>query len=319
MKYFSVLLSVFILVSCDTESKVEEEIAAIVVDFTIERFEKAFYDAKESELPQLKETYPFMFPAHYPDSFWIERKRDSMQLELLLESIETFNETREVELEIEQLFQHLVYYFPEFTIPRIITATSSVDYRNKVIVTDTIVLVSVDTYLGPEHRFYDGIQNYLKQNFNRAQVVVDMAAAYGEKYSYQSQRKTFLDEMLYYGKILYFMDVMIPFKTDTEKIGYSQDQLEWSVSNEYFIWNYFIDKELLYSTDSKLPSRFINPAPFSKFYLEIIDNESPGRVGRFIGWQIVRAYMANNDVSLKEMLTEEPITIFNKSNYKPRK
>lgn len=319
MKYFLVLLSVFILVSCDTESKVEQEIAAIDVDFTIERFEKAFYDAKESELPQLKETYPFMFPAHYPDSFWIERKRDSMQLELLLESIETFNETREVELEIEQLFQHLVYYFPEFTIPRIITATSSVDYRNKVIVTDTIVLVSVDTYLGPEHRFYDGIQNYLKQNFNRAQVVVDMAAAYGEKYSYQSQRKTFLDEILYYGKILYFMDVMIPFKTDAEKIGYSQDQLEWSVSNEFFIWNYFIDKELLYSTDSKLPSRFINPAPFSKFYLEIIDNESPGRVGRFIGWQIVRAYMANNDVSLKEMLTEEPITIFNKSKYKPRK
>jgi gliding motility-associated lipoprotein GldB len=319
MKYFLVLLSVFILVSCDKESKVEQEIAAIDVDFTIERFEKAYYDAKESELPQLKKAYPFMFPAKYPDSFWIARKQDSMQLELLSGSIEAFNEANDVNLEIEQLFQHLIYYFPEYRVPRVITATSSVDYRNKVIVTDTIVLVSVDTYLGPDHKFYDGIQNYLKQNFKRDQIVVDMAAAYGEKYSYQTQRKTFLDEMIYYGKILYFMDVMIPFKTDAEKIGYTQDQLDWSQENEFFIWNYFIDKELLYSTDSKLPSRFINPAPFSKFYLEVIDNESPGRIGRFMGWQIVRAYMANNEVSLKEMLTEEPITIFNNSKYKPRK
>jgi hypothetical protein len=29
---------------------------------------------------------------------------------------------------------------------------------------------------------------------------------------------------------------------------------------------------------------------FSKFYLEI-DNESPGQVGGWIGWQIVRSYM----------------------------
>ena len=319
MKYLLVLLSVFVLVSCDSESKVEQEIAAIDVDFMIERFDKAFYDAEASELLNLKQAYPFMFPASYPDSFWIERMQDTLQIELLEESVAAFNDISDVKFDIEQLFQHLTYYYPEFTIPRVITSTSSVDYRNKVIVTDSIVLVSVDTYLGPEHRFYEGIQNYLKQNFRRDQIVVDMAAAYGEKYSYQSQRKTFLDEMIYYGKIQYFMDVMIPFISDAEKMGYTQDQLEWSQANEFFIWNHLIDKELLYSTDSKLPSRFINPAPFSKFYLEVIDNESPGRIGRFIGWQIVRAYMSKNDISLKEMLTEEPITIFNNSNYKPSK
>ena len=45
MKYFFVLLSVFVLVSCDSESKVEREIAEIEVDFMIERFDKVFYDA----------------------------------------------------------------------------------------------------------------------------------------------------------------------------------------------------------------------------------------------------------------------------------
>jgi hypothetical protein len=41
------------------------------------------------------------------------------------------------------------------------------------------------------------------------------------------------------------------------------------------MWRYFIEKELLYSVDQKLIPRFINMAPFSKFYLEI-DNEGQG-------------------------------------------
>ena len=75
---------------------------------------------------------------------------------------------------------------------------------------------------------------------------------------------------------------------------------------------------MLYSTDSKLANRFINPAPFSKFYLEI-DNESPGRVGAWIGWQIVRSYMKNNEVSLKQLLVMDATEIFNNSKYKPKK
>ena len=67
------------------------------------------------------------------------------------------------------------------------------------------------------------------------------------------------------------------------------------------MWRYFIENEIFYSDDPKLIPRFINPAPFSKFYLEI-DNESPGRVGAWIGWQIVRSYMKNNEVSFADLL-----------------
>ena len=42
-------------------------------------------------------------------------------------------------------------------------------------------------------------------------------------------------------------------------------------------------------------------------------------VGRYLGWQIVRAYMKNNSVDLKKMLQEKPETIFNNSKYKPKK
>lgn len=305
--------------SCKKESKLEADIAQIEVDFIIERFDKALGEAQPEDLPKIKEAYPFMFPDRYDDAFWIERLNDTLQQDLIRESNKVLRDLKNEKDEFFMLFQHLKFYFPEFRVPRVITTTSSVDYRNKVIATDTIVLISIDTYLGKDHEFYQGIQHYLRQNFEREQMVVDMANAYAEKYSFQISRKTLLDEMVYYGKLLYFKDVMVPFKSDAQKIGYSEEQLDWAKSNEFFIWNHFIDKELLYSTDSKLPSRFINPAPFSKFYLELIDRESPGRIGQFIGWQIVRSYMANNDISLKDLLTKEPLEIFNNSKYKPQK
>ncbi|MFD2551953.1 gliding motility lipoprotein GldB [Bizionia sediminis] len=317
MKYVVLLLILVGLVSCGKQNKLEKEIEKIAVNFEVERFDKAFDTVTPEGLPQLKNTYPFMFPKHYSDAFWINRMADTLQQELVSESVRIFNDFTPEKQQITSLFKHLKYYFPEFRVPRVITSTSSVDYRNKVIVTDTIVLISIDTYLGKDHVFYQGIQNYLKANFERDQIVVDMAAAYAEKYIFQTDRKTLLDEMIYFGKQLYFKDVMLPKVSDATKIGYTEDHLQWAKENEWFIWNYFIGKELLFNTDSKLPSRFINPAPFSKFYLELIDNESPGRIGQYIGWQIVKSYMANNNVSLKTMLQADPSEIFNTSKYKP--
>jgi uncharacterized protein YjaZ len=75
---------------------------------------------------------------------------------------------------------------------------------------------------------------------------------------------------------------------------------------------------MLYSNDQKLIARFINPAPFSKFYLEI-DNESPGQVGAWIGWQMVRSFVQNNDMPLENLLKTNAKEIFIKSKYKPKK
>ncbi|MBT8260037.1 MAG: gliding motility lipoprotein GldB, partial [Bacteroidia bacterium] len=220
--------------------------------------------------------------------------------------------------EIENLFKHLKYYNKTFREPRVITVTNDIDYRNKTIVTDSIVLIALDTYLGKDHRYYDNIQKYLAQNFTPSQIVSDLASQYAFKSIYQSETKTFLDEMIYYGKELYFKDKVIPFKSDAEKIGYTEEDYIWAQENEQYIWENFVEKQYLFDTDTKLVSRFINPAPFSKFGLQL-DSESPGKLGRFIGWQIVRAYMKNNNVSLQEMLKTEPVEIFNNSKYKPRK
>jgi uncharacterized protein YjaZ len=124
--------------------------------------------------------------------------------------------------------------------------------------------------------------------------------------------------MIYYGKELYLKDLLLPEYTDADKMGYTPTQINWCEENESYMWRYFIEKEMLYSDDQKLKNRFINPAPFSKFYLEI-DTESPGRVGAWIGWQIVRSYMNNNEVSLPQLLETNAKEIFEKSKYKPKK
>ena len=149
-------------------------------------------------------------------------------------------------------------------------------------------------------------------------MMPDLATSFLETKIPPSNDKMLISAMIYYGKQLYMKDLLLPEHTDAEKIGYTPTQLAWCEDFESYIWRYFIENKLLYDTDSKLPSRFITPAPFSKFYLEI-DNDSPGRVGQWLGWQIVRSFMENNDVSAQEMLKLDARQIFERSRYKPKK
>ena len=317
-KLLSTIVIIYLTLSCQNESKLENEIAKIDIKVNVERFDRLFAQITPTGLPKLKDDYPFMFSKNYNDSLWIARISDTLQQQLNAEVDKAFSDSSLIEGEIESLFQHLKYYYKTFRTPRIITVTSDVDYRNKTIVTDSIVLIALDTYLGADHDFYGGLSKYLRQNFESSQIVSDLATQYAEQHIFQTRRKTLLDEMIYFGKTLYFKDIMIPFKEDEEKIGYTKEQLEWAIANESNIWRFFVEKESLFDSSPKLVERFINPAPFSKFNLEL-DGESPGRLGQYMGWQIVRAYMKNNDATLQQLLEADAEDIFNNSRFKPRK
>ncbi len=309
----------FMLHACKQEHTLENNIAAIDTKVTIERFDQILAQATADNLPKIRAEYPFMFSGTDKDSLWLSRNKDTIQQELVAEVNATYKTTAALQKDIASLFNHIKYYFPEFQPPRIITTTSMVDYRNSVIVTEGLALIALDTYLGKDHRFYEGIQKFIRENFEAHQITVDLSKAYADRYIYQEERRTLLDEMIYYGKQLYFSATMLPHKTAEQHIGYTPEQLEWAKLNEHYIWRYFVERELLFSTDTKLPVRFIKPAPFSKFYLAEIDGDSPGKIGQYIGWQIVNAYMAHNEVSLKDMLKTKPKVIFDNSKFKPRK
>ncbi|MUH35987.1 gliding motility lipoprotein GldB [Zobellia amurskyensis] len=315
---FAIFIISVLFLGCNEGPKVSEEVKKINIDLQVDRFDKEFAAATPENLSVLKKKYPYLFPERYADSVWVAKMKDTIQVELLSEVEKTFSNFSNQEQSLELLFQHIKYYFPNFETPKVVTVTSDVDYSNRVILTDTLLLIGLDNYLGPEHRFYRDIQNYISADLDSQYLAVDVASAFAKKVVPRPQERTFLAQLIYYGKELYLKDRLLPLETDAQKVNYTEEQLLWSEANEQAIWRNFIENEYLYSTDNTLARRFLDPAPFSKFGLEL-DNESPGRVGRYIGWQIVKAFMDKNEVTLQQLLSLPAEEIFKKSNYKPRK
>ncbi len=315
------LLSLFtllvVLSSCDKKNKIEKEVEEIPVTINVERFDKIFYESPVENLQNVKNKYPYFFPSQTPDSVWVNKIKNPLYRELYSEVQKKYSNFEKVNSDLEALFQHIKYYFPNTKTPKVVTLISEMDYQNKAIYTDSLVLISLDLYLGKNHKFYE-FPEYLKQNFEQNQIMPDIVSSFSITKIPYGNNRNLLSQMVYAGKQLYLKDVLLPETSDAEKIGYTPEQITWCQENESYMWRYFMQEQLLYSTDSKLSTRFINTAPFSKFYLEI-DNESPGRVGTWVGWQIVRSFMNNNDVNLQQLLQMDPIEIFQNSKYKPKK
>ncbi len=288
------------------------------MDVEIIRFDKEFANANPADLPKLKAEYPAFFPKQYSDSIWVEKLIDTLQDQLESEVVKKFPNDEKLDAVLVPLFQHIKYYFPKFRTPVVVTTTSDVDYRNKVILADSMLVIGLDNYLGNEHRFYEGIDKYISKEMKPSQIGPDVADTYARQYIKPPSKATFLGQIIYYGKELYLKDLWLPNISDAEKIGYTEEEFQWAEENEEYMWRYFVEKELLYSTEPKLGARFISPAPFSKFYLDI-DNESPGMLGRYLGWKIVRAYMENNDTDVQQLMITDADELFTNSKYKPKK
>ena len=318
MRIYLALLTTILFFGCAKDTGIEKDINAVPITVEILRFDKLFGTAHLNDLPNLKRSYPIFFPKQFHDTIWEMKMNDSLTQQLYVEVMKKYWSERKLKADLEGLFKHIKYYFSNFKTPNVVTANSDVDYRNKIFIADNMLVISLDNYLGSDHFFYEGIPSYVVENMKESQIISDVAAIYSQMYAPKIQSRTFLAQMIYYGRILYLKDLWLPNASDEVKIGYSQEKLKWIQENETEIWRNFVENEYLYSTNPKLVSRFIDPAPFSKFYLEI-DNDSPGMVGRFIGWQIVKSYMDKNNVGLDKLLTISEEEIFKKSKYKPKK
>jgi gliding motility-associated lipoprotein GldB len=308
----------FLSISCKNEIAKKVDVSNIEVAVSVIRFEQKFFEADEKTLPQLKNKFPYLFPAQN-DSIWLNKIKDKEERELYNKSQEVFGDFESEKTQIEDLFKHVKYEHPNFESPEIITLITNLDYQSKVVYADSLLFVSLDMYLGKNSEVYQDFPVYLSQNFDKSQLVIDMASAISDRYFTPEKSRQFLDMVIGAGKKMVMIDHYLPSVSNAQKIGYSEAEYEWAVANETQIWKYFIENKLLYSTDSKLVDRFMADAPFSKFYIDI-DKESPGRIGVWLGWKIVAAYMNNNkDVTLRQLLQTDAEEIFNNSKYKPKK
>lgn len=299
-------------------SEIRPEIQALPIKLTLNRFDQEFDRLEDHKLELLKDKYPYLFPTQYPDSIWIAKHRDTLQQRLRSEVNDVFRDFEPYRADLELFYKHVAYYFPGAKIPTVITLTNDVDVDNRVVLADSLLFIGLDNYLGPQHEFYQGFSRYIAKDLNPDYIVSDVAESFAISIIPYPKERSFMSRMVYFGKILYLKDMLLPQISDSLKIRYTARELGWAKANEGQIWRYFVERELLYSTDQQLNPSFLDPAPFSKFRLEL-DNESPGRIGRYIGWQIVRAYMSNHSDSPENMISLKGDELFRLSGYKPPK
>lgn len=218
--------------------------------------------------------------------------------------------------ELEDAFKRYKYYFPNKKTPKIITFISGFNYA---ITTDESYLgIGLDMFLGKDYEAYKqlGLPQYKTAFMSKDGLVAGaMLGWISTEFELKEKNANLLTEMIHQGKTLYLLDALMPKAAYTIKISYSQEQLDWCNNNEQPVWFYFIDNNLLYSKKTTEIIKFMGESPFIQGFPE----GSPGRVGHWVGWQIVSAYMKKNPtITLKElMLNNNAQEILNNSKYKP--
>ncbi len=228
-----------------------------------------------------------------------------------------------IEQDLNTTFKYIKYYYPKAKVPRFISFISGFAYQ--IPIGDDYIGIGLDMFLGKGSQFYNAIvassPKYQSIRFEPAYILPRVTEVYAreELFLPNDNDQTFLSKMIYNGKILYFMDQVLPeTKNDTLKIGYTNKQLTWAKQYEGNIWGLFLENELLYQTDYQKLQTYLTDGPFTPGVGE--KGFSAPKLGVFIGWQIVKKYMAENkDVTLQQLMAEtDAQKILTKSKYKPK-
>lgn len=314
--FIIIILTFSLFLSC--EDTTQKKISEISVHTQVVRFDSLFFESDENRFKQLFQDFPFFFPKPFADTIWYNKRKDTLEQEVYAEVKQTFGDFSTQEKQLTSVFQHIKYYFPKFQAPKVITTTTNVDYTSRMIYTDTLLIIGLDNYLGSEHRFYQGFSEYIRQELQPQNIPIDVALSISDFIIANKRNTTFLEAMINQGKQLYLCQKFLPQTKESDILKYTNEKYQWAKANEAEIWRYFIQNQLLYNTDKNTLNRFISLAPFSKFYLEL-DHESPGGIGRFIGWQIVQSFMKKHPDDLEKLLKTSYQDLFEQAKYKPNR
>lgn len=317
-KWISLTFLMVILMACQTEKSNEKEIEKINVIPRFALFHKAFFTTPPNKIHELKKDFPYMFPDAMNLNTALHRRNDTLQQELFTEVDAVYEDCKKIEIDFTALFKHIKYYDKSFRAPLVVTDVTGISYNDRILYANDMLLLSLDMFLGRTHYFYKGFPAYLAETFTPSHLVVEAAKKIiAQKYRINRDR-TFLGQMIFEGKKMYMLDLFLPKIADNIKLGYKLNKWEWAKENEALVWAYFVKKEMLYSNNSKLKKRFIDVAPFSKFYTSI-DKKTPGEIAKYIGLQIVRAYVKNHKITVEKLMQLDAQILLNQSGFKPKK
>ena len=212
-------------------------------------------------------------------------------------------------------FSRLHYLYPDWAIPTVYLFVSG--FNSTVIYYEGMLGVGVDMYLGGDYPYYNNVvYDYQKTTMQKEFVVRDVVSMYlAYNISYNSKYNRLLEQMIFRGKQLFLLSQLLPDAPAWQVIGYTEEQWAWCEHYERAIWIRIMEKRDLFKTESSVLSSYMNEGPFTAE----VTQDSPGRLGLWVGWRIVDSYMRNNkDVTLHELLNEHDAQkILEQSYYKP--
>ncbi len=233
-----------------------------------------------------------------------------------------FKNTDRLQKELEQAFRYVKHYFPQYKTSNAILFTGPFDAPGVANTNDGFAF-GLQQYAGSNFTEYQApvfqemFPTYISRRFSPEYMVANcMKSVTEEIFPDRSAGKPLIEQMIEKGKQWYVLDKFLPEAPDSLKTGYSQKQLDWCKANEGMIWSFIVKNEELNSLSPAVIQTYIGEAPFTQ---GMPQDFSPGNLGQWIGWQIVKKFAAKNEkLSVEEIMRTAPSVINEQAKYKPK-
>ena len=323
-----ILLMTF-LISCNSGPK-KPDTSDIQLEVKILRFDQELFALKQNpDLNQLRKRYIDVLPLYSNKVIGLGDSNDPNYMEYLNKFLndstmtlvsnkvtEAFPSLEKEEKELKDAFKYMKYYYPSKPVPNFYAQISG--FNQSIVVAENLVGISLDKYLGKDCEFYSylGTPMYARENMIPERISQDVVLAYGlTEFPFQPLKDDLISNMIYQGKIRYFVQAMMPDKKESDILKYSQSEFDWCVANQELMWGYVIEQKHLFSTDYRTIIKYVNDGPFTPG----MPQESPSRTGIWLGLQIVKHYMnKHEDYNLVALMKENDYgMLLRESGYQP--
>jgi hypothetical protein len=324
-----VIISVLLflnLVSCQNSEEKIPDVSHIKVDFKLHRAEQKLINADSLREIQeyLAENSDFTKAFHYPNPNILSKALFKLSKDPYMDTLSQIctdvYQNEVLEADFRDAFRRIKYYYPEFEAPDIYTMVTGFQYD--LIVEDKVALVGLDFYLGNAHSHYRPdvreLPEYIWRRYDVSTLVPNTVRFMSSNFIAQDVKdKTMLNQMIAYGKVYHFMEKVLPNVPDSVIIGYTGQEMYNAEGNLNFIWGHFVENGVFFDQSKQAENRYLKEAPF----VNVISQKCPGRIGRWLGWQIVRAYMQeHSEVTLTQLMQDKDAQkIFQQSHFKPQR
>lgn len=333
MRPFSAVLLgawLLLLAACNRHDSACEEdpaVAKVSVPVQLERLEKPFFQIKtQADAKQFVAAQPvfathFLQRRQFPSDDVLANQLTGLATNAGLQQLarqtdSAFHDTEQLKSRLERMFQHIRYNFPDFRVPPVKTFVTGLS--QDIFVNDSLMVLGLDFFVGPKAKYRPNVPQYILRRYQPDYLLPTAALAISSKYNRkQLTDQTMLGEMVQYGKALYFAERVLPCTPDSLLVGYTDKELVGVNYNEGKIWAHFLEKNLLYNTAPFTVQKYVGERP----NIPEIDKTCPGRIGAWVGWQIVRKYMATHpNVTLAQLMADRNAQhILSESRYRPRR